>query len=462
MLRRAWSIGCWSPPALLLLAAGAACAADGPTGSQANGPLQALGLAYDGPGPGRRLTVQYAGLDYPTFAGQLRMRLLTAQERPFNSFCVDLLHPIAAGRKYQTHVRSTDSGLRSGSRIAYLYNRYGQAEGLDPTDAAALQLAIWDQEIDGGDGLNRGTFRYLPDDAIARRTGQLLEESRGRTDKARWLDARANGPDSDLKRGQSVLAPAFLADGPRGESAPRDIIPAEAVTSVEAEVPAALPPAPASDSARGAGDLFGGGALSEGRLPPPDLGSLGLGSTPFGSAQTSGSPFFPRGSSFGAGSVPFGGGLGRSFPLLGSPPPALPGGLLGGSEPRQLASPVFELGLQTERPAVPFEEPFPVPPLGLGPPGEVTGLPTGGPGVPPELGPQNPVGGAAVVPEPSAFLLAAASLVCLMVFCLLTRRGRSVVACHAPAALPPLRVTATRPRSRLRRKRLYDQFSPSL
>lgn len=177
------------------------------------GPVQAQ---LDGLGAGASLTIHYEApggstySDWHVFAGQYQMHLnygagFGTHGSEFNSFCVDLDHAVTVGQKYLVNTLSTSSGLASGGMVAYLYQKYGIATLASSVQAAALQLAFWDLVVDGGDGLTKGRFQYLGNDAYSSQATAYLAEAQGKTGSTGWLDASANG--SGANRGQSVLMP---------------------------------------------------------------------------------------------------------------------------------------------------------------------------------------------------------------------------------------------------------------
>src|SRR5262249_39262047 len=172
-----------------------------------------VSLTFDGPAAGQDLIVTYKGDAVDTFAGQFKMHL---NDQPGNTpgpefltFCVDFDHDVTTN--YSVNLRSTADGLNNGGAVAFLYQAYGQSP-LDNQHAAALQLAIWDESIDGGDGLSLGLFRYSGDLGLANLVATYGSAAVGHSAPGQWLDASPSG--DALNRGQSVLVPSTPRDPP--------------------------------------------------------------------------------------------------------------------------------------------------------------------------------------------------------------------------------------------------------
>jgi len=161
---------------------------------------------FDGNGAGEVVHLNYKGNAMVGIGGQFEMHLAgpgnTNPGPEFLSFCVDLDHYITSN--YLAYERSTANGLSHGGAVSYLYQTYGEGP-LDNAHAAALQLAIWDEWADGGDGLSTGSFQDTQDVSLLGLVAAYEADARGHTDTGLWLDASANG--SALDRGQSVLIP---------------------------------------------------------------------------------------------------------------------------------------------------------------------------------------------------------------------------------------------------------------
>jgi hypothetical protein len=173
---------------------------------------------------GLDVPVSYRGVDLPGFTGQFLMHYVDGSQKgkSFYSFCVDLFHDVVPGQVYKVFVVPTDTLHQNGPQIAYLYNKYGQTRLWDGVFAAALQVAIWDEQLDGGDGLSTGNFRYLPHDAVYTEASALLQEAKKHSDEALWLDASASGPAGN--RGQSVLAPLPPFEGHQSVPEPATLL----------------------------------------------------------------------------------------------------------------------------------------------------------------------------------------------------------------------------------------------
>jgi hypothetical protein len=101
--------------------------------------------------------VNYLGKEMNLLTG---INDLLVGQAPFESFCVDLAHPVSKS-PWMATVEPV-SILNGGGQAAWLWKTY--APGLDSEDAAAaLQLALWEVVSDWGDGLDLGDggFRVL-------------------------------------------------------------------------------------------------------------------------------------------------------------------------------------------------------------------------------------------------------------------------------------------------------------
>ena len=157
---------------------------------------------------------QYVGTIASTEAG-----LSSAAAQQFNTFCVDLNDEVSVNQVYEVAQTSTSTGLSNGSAIAYLYNTYGQSlitgsnvngSGLNSDDyAAALQLAIWDELVNGGQAPHAGSpLQYSGlNPGVAAQVQQFLTLANANSSSAIWLDSNVPQPPG-LKSGQAFIAPA--------------------------------------------------------------------------------------------------------------------------------------------------------------------------------------------------------------------------------------------------------------
>lgn len=115
-------------------------------------------------------------------------------------YCVDLGSFINVPTEFEVDITSS-SLLSNGARASWLVNQYAPLV-TNGSDAAALQIALWDIVNDNGDGLNTGSFRYVsglaPGTMAA--AGSLLASSVGQSSSAQYLRARGS-------YGQSMLTP---------------------------------------------------------------------------------------------------------------------------------------------------------------------------------------------------------------------------------------------------------------
>ncbi len=128
------------------------------------------------------------------------------------TFCVDLADIVTPDQKYLVNLRSTNDGLTNGERIAFLYNTYGTGPIADRDFAAALQLAIWDELANNGQGqFSPGaTLSYtIPNATVAADLAAFLAAANASSGAvANWLDSHVNVPEPrGFQLGQGFLAP---------------------------------------------------------------------------------------------------------------------------------------------------------------------------------------------------------------------------------------------------------------
>ncbi|CAN5539042.1 hypothetical protein BH11ARM2_BH11ARM2_32690 [soil metagenome] len=76
----------------------------------------------------------------------------------FEAYCVDIFHDNYLPVSFDVTPKSASTFLPNGDRIAQLVNKYSSTI-TNADQGAALQLAIWDVLVDGGDGINTGNFQ---------------------------------------------------------------------------------------------------------------------------------------------------------------------------------------------------------------------------------------------------------------------------------------------------------------
>jgi hypothetical protein len=116
-----------------------------------------LEVEYTGPGVHEVVKVSYLGHEMNLRTG---INDLLVDDVPFESFCVDLDHPVS--KSPWTATVEPVSTINGGEQAAWLWKNH--APGLDSEGAAAaLQLALWEVVSDWGGGLDLtdGNFRVL-------------------------------------------------------------------------------------------------------------------------------------------------------------------------------------------------------------------------------------------------------------------------------------------------------------
>lgn len=81
----------------------------------------------------------------------------------FEAYCADIYDENRFGDNYGVTITTNPTVLSNGNKIRDLYEAYsGAVDAASGQDAvnkgAALQLAIWDAEVDNGDGVGVGNF----------------------------------------------------------------------------------------------------------------------------------------------------------------------------------------------------------------------------------------------------------------------------------------------------------------
>jgi fimbrial isopeptide formation D2 family protein/uncharacterized repeat protein (TIGR01451 family) len=134
-------------------------------------------------------------------AGQLRFQVSDnggANYGPlFNAFCIDLYHAlISPGDTYAVVAENAPRfpGLvQNVGRIGFLYNQFGTV-ALSSTNAAALNLALWELVYDATPNLAAGNFRASASSATMAWANYYLNVSAGKYEAVMFL----NVPDPDV------------------------------------------------------------------------------------------------------------------------------------------------------------------------------------------------------------------------------------------------------------------------
>jgi hypothetical protein len=172
-------------------------------------PASAVVLGLDWGTGQSPVSISYNGTTHNVYAGSLKGYLGGHLGNPLpphdgtyfgDTFCVDLSHTITIPTEYEVDLLPT-SQLVHGGRLAWLYKNYIGSAKTDGETAAALQLALWDVVVDGGDGFNTGNFRLLS--GATSKTHSLMvnmvADSENKTDNATYF--RTRGP-----YGQSMIS----------------------------------------------------------------------------------------------------------------------------------------------------------------------------------------------------------------------------------------------------------------
>ncbi|MFB3907334.1 MAG: thioester domain-containing protein [Candidatus Eisenbacteria bacterium] len=137
--------------------------------------------------------VNYLGQDLNLYAGSFDAEL-NGTSLP-EIYCVDLDHFLGSMPFcYDVNVRSTTEMPRNGQQIAWLYNVYGQTS--TSTDAAALQIALWELTADDEADRAAGAFQYSGD--LGSQVDGYLTTAQSQSSTAGWFDYAGSGQGQDM------------------------------------------------------------------------------------------------------------------------------------------------------------------------------------------------------------------------------------------------------------------------
>ncbi|RYG44755.1 PEP-CTERM sorting domain-containing protein [bacterium] len=133
--------------------------------------------------------------------------------REFEGYCIDLSYTQQIPSTFSATPRAASGFLPEGDRIAKLVNQY--AAGVTGRDqGAALQLAIWDILVDGGDGADAGDFRAsnLNTGTQGYFEGFLADPLIGVSNVATVYDPDSHGTNHNVNQGliEAVPEPASM------------------------------------------------------------------------------------------------------------------------------------------------------------------------------------------------------------------------------------------------------------
>jgi hypothetical protein len=126
-------------------------------------------MTYKGMGLNRTIRIQAPGVDLRTQAGQM---LIEYQGSEYESYCVDIYHHAGTTDVVQLPV----STLNNGDKVAFLHETYGAVAGR--TDAAALQVAIWEvvnEPMSSGFDVTAGSFTASGNHSVISAAAELLQ-----------------------------------------------------------------------------------------------------------------------------------------------------------------------------------------------------------------------------------------------------------------------------------------------
>jgi fibro-slime domain-containing protein/RHS repeat-associated protein len=170
-----------------------------------------LTLTFNNTILGKGVTIVGNGTSEGTFAGQLGLTLSQSGTTitPIVAECLDLFHQVAGGNTFAVLPRSLQDAFPvHGGQIAYLFNHYGQLSTLTSSQAAGLQIALWELEIDTLTNLNAGNFIANSsgvDATTLAAANSYLTESIGRNETALFFDATLGGQSVPTSGRQGML-----------------------------------------------------------------------------------------------------------------------------------------------------------------------------------------------------------------------------------------------------------------
>jgi hypothetical protein len=179
-------------------------------------PLVVQGLST-GRGQNVTITTSFGGTTTSQYVWAGPLVATIAGAPSFEAYCVDLTRLVAPPETLDVVVRpigeltSQIDGRAEGDNVGRLYSTFAPAVS-SSASGAALQLAIWDQLYDSGDGLNVGLFQASGIDAetdgfYADYLAALTHGSA--SGDATWFDATAAGKQSFVA--QPVPEPGTMA-----------------------------------------------------------------------------------------------------------------------------------------------------------------------------------------------------------------------------------------------------------
>ena len=195
-------------------------------------------VKLDSLGAGADVTVQIIPVgstslqSFDAFAGVFNM---TLNGQSFTTFCIDTSHEVTVGQTYSVEQEPVENGLTYGPQMEYLYAKYVGSAVNNNTEAAALQIALWDL-VNGGQSLLTGSsFRYtntsspIYTEAVSFINEALAYTPSGSGSLGDWEDASVSG--NALGRGQSLIGPSTPGFNPNVIASPA---PPAAVLAVSA------------------------------------------------------------------------------------------------------------------------------------------------------------------------------------------------------------------------------------
>ncbi len=150
-------------------------------------------VSWIGVGDGSvNITLNNGGSWEAVAAGKIKITVNNSQV--IYGYCVDLAHTIDWNVNYDATFKPTPTTL---AKAAWLINTYGAGVGNDSTQAAALQLAIWNTLIESDASITGGTFRAT---GISTAVGTTANNMLAALYQGNWQSASATLIDTDNVR----------------------------------------------------------------------------------------------------------------------------------------------------------------------------------------------------------------------------------------------------------------------
>jgi hypothetical protein len=189
-------------------------------GALATAPAATIDFLGNDPTRGMDITIQADGQTVTWFSGFTNLILDGMQQQ--SAFCVDAFTEIWNGTHHV--VLEDPSSLSNGARVAWLMQNLSSTV-TTASQAAGMQLAIWDIVHDNGDGLSLGRIQGLAatDAAVASATAGFIAASVGQASLNATVYSNIAGRDA-AQALMSCGANGGTCDGATGVPEPSTLV----------------------------------------------------------------------------------------------------------------------------------------------------------------------------------------------------------------------------------------------